>query len=406
MTQSHQILIIGGGAAGISTAASLLRRNKKLDIAIVEPSAIHYYQPGFTLVGAGTDPLERMTRPEERCIPEGATWIQDTVTEVQPEQNRVGLESGKELAYEHLVACPGVVLNWEKIPGLTEALGNYGICSNYSPDTAPYTWECIRNFQGGRAIFTQPSMPIKCPGAPQKAAYLAADYFHRHGIDAEVEFDLVAGKIFGVDFYVPILEQVVESLGIQVNYQTELVAVDGPNRQATFETAGDKGKKSERATRSFNMLHVTPPQSPPEWVQQSPIANEGGWIEVDSTTLQHTRYANVFALGDAASTPNSKTAAAVRLQAPVVATNLLAHMEGQELNSAYDGYASCPLTTHYGKVVMAEFVYGGKPVSTLSLEPRQERRSMWWIKRHGLPALYWQVMLQGREWLSSHQPRE
>lgn len=404
MARSHQIVIIGGGAAGISTAASLLRRNPDLDIAIVEPSTVHYYQPGFTLVGAGTDSLERMTRSEARYIPEGATWIQEAASGVRPGDNRVDLASGEELAYEHLVACPGVVLDWQRIEGLPDTLGTNGVCSNYAPETAPYTWQCVQDFTGGRAIFTQPPMPIKCPGAPQKAAYLAADYFRRHGVDAEVEFDLAAGKIFGVDFYVPALERVAESHGIQVNYQDHLVAVDGANRQATFEAVGE-GEEPERVTRTFDLLHVTPPQSPPDWVKQSPLANENGYIEVDPTTLQHTRFDNVFALGDAGSTPNSKTAAAVRLQAPVVAGNLLARLEGRPFPGAYDGYASCPLTTRYGKVLNAEFTYGGKPVSTLPLEPRKERRLMWWINRHGLPMLYWNVMLSGREWLSGHRPR-
>lgn len=405
MARSHQIVIVGGGAAGISTAASLLHRNPDLDIAIVEPSAVHYYQPGFTLVGAGTDSLERMTRSEARYIPEGATWIQEAATGIRPGDNRVDLASGEELAYEHLVACPGVALDWQRIEGLPEALGANGVCSNYAAETAPYTWQCLRELNGGRAIFTQPPMPIKCPGAPQKAAYMAADYFRRKGIDAEVEFDLAGGKIFGVDFYVPPLERVAESHGIQVNYQTNLVAVDGPNRQATFEAVGE-GQESERVTRTFDMLHVTPPQSPPDWVKQSPLANESGFIEVDPTTLQHARFDNVFALGDAGSTPNSKTAAAVRLQAPVVAGNLLARLEGHRFPAAYDGYASCPLTTRYGKVLMAEFVYGGKPVSTLPLEPRTERRSMWWIKRHCLPVLYWNLMLRGREWVPGHRPRQ
>ncbi|MEX2516267.1 MAG: FAD/NAD(P)-binding oxidoreductase [Gammaproteobacteria bacterium] len=403
---SHTALIVGGGAAGITVAASLRRRRPDLDIALIEPSEDHYYQAAFTLVGGGAYALERTRRRESTLIPEGVTWIRQAAAGFDPDNNRVELADGNHVNYRYLVVCPGLQLDWGGIDGLTEALGKNGVCSNYDPQLAAYTWDCIRAFRGGSALFTQPDMPIKCPGAPQKIAYLAADHFRRQGLldNADLRFTLAGEAIFSVKEFQRPLEQVAERYGIEVEYRKRLVAVDGNAREAVFETTGGNGDK-EQVTHRFDLLHVTPPQSAPDFIKQSPLANDTGWVDVDIHSLRHNRYSNVFALGDAAATPNSKTAAAVRLQAPVVVHNLLAALAGQTLPQEYDGYASCPLVTAHGRVILAEFIYGGKVTPSFPLDPRRERRSMWWLKKYFLPLLYWDIMLKGRHWDIPHKPR-
>jgi sulfide:quinone oxidoreductase len=405
-TKHHQILIIGGGTAGITVAATLRRKpaGKDLDIAIIEPSETHYYQPAFTLVGAGAYSLEQTRRAENTLIPPKVDWIHDTVASFAPENNQVTLSSGTQVSYDYLVVCPGVILNWDKIQGLTETLGKNGVCSNYSPDYAQYTWECLQGLESGaKAIFTQPPMPIKCPGAPQKIAYLAADHLRKKGIldTCELYFCNHGAAMFGVPFFSRELDKVVARYGINAKFQHNLVAVDGGAKQAIFEVVGGE-KAGEKITLDFDMLHVTPPQSPPDAVKSSALANEAGYADVHQHTMQHTKYKNVFALGDAGSTPNSKTAAAIRKQAPVVVRNLLHLMSGGELEEGYDGYGSCPLTTAYGKVLMAEFIYGGKVTPTFPLDPRKERWINWWIKTTGLPLMYWHYMLKGHEWFFQH----
>ena len=146
----------------------------------------------------------------------------------------------------------------------------------------------------------------------------------------------------------------------------------------------------------FEMMHVTPPQGPPNVIKESPIANEAGWVEVDDHTLQHKRYPNVWSSGDCSSLPVSKTGAAVRKQVPVLVDNLLARRDGRPLTASYDGYASCPLVTSRNSVVLAEFGYGGKILESFPFDQAQERYSMYALKAYGLPRMYWHGMLRGR----------
>ena len=386
----HQILVIGGGAAGINVAANLRRKRPGLSVAIVEPSQTHYYQPAWTLVGGGAFDLDATARPMAGQIPKGVTWIQDAVTEFQPDDNRVVLKSGQQVDYEQMVVCPGLQLDWHKVQGLQETLGRNGVCSNYSFETTRYTWECIQGFHEGPALFTQPAMPIKCAGAPQKIMYMACDQFRRAGVldRADVQFFLPGEAMFGVKEFVPPLERVVARYGITVNYKTNLVAVDGEKKIATFQRVGGEGEV-ETFTRAFGMIHVTPPQSAPDVVKQSPLAAASGWLDLDKFSLQHLRYPNVFGLGDVGSMPNAKTAAAVRMQTPVVVDNLLALRDSRALAGAYDGYGSCPLITERGKVILAEFLYDGKLAPTFPLDPTRERWLGWFLKADFLPWMYW-----------------
>ncbi len=404
-TKHHQILIVGGGTAGITVAASLHRRGPgSLDIAIVEPSEIHYYQPCFTLVGAGAYDMAKTRRPERSLIPAGVTLIHGAAKAFDPDKNSVVLETGDALTYDYLVVCTGVKLDWDEIEGLSATLGKNSVCSNYSPLYAPYTWQCVQGLKpGSRAVFTQPPLPFKCPGAPQKIVYLTADRLRRAGAlqACDLQYFVHAPVVFGVPFFARELMKVVARYGIKAYFQQNLVAVDGAAKTATFEAVGgdDKGK---RTTVTFDMLHVSPPQSPHDAIKKSPLANAAGWVEVNQNSMQHVRYPNVFSLGDVCSTPNSKTAAAVRKQSPIVVRNLLRMIAGTPVEVGYDGYASCPLTTAYGKAILAEFIYGGKVTPTLPLDPAKERWIGWWIKITGLPIFYWNYMLKGYEWFFKH----
>ena len=403
--RKHDVVIVGGGTAGITVAASLRRRApKSLDIAIIDPAESHYYQPAWTLVGAGAYDLDLTRRRLASLVPDGVRLIRDAVTAFRPDANEVTLASGDVVGYGQLVVCPGLILDWEKVDGLPEALGRDGVCSNYSADYAEYTWDCIQGLKSGaRAVFTQPPMPFKCPGAPQKIAYLAADHLRRSGLlkSCHVEFHTATPAIFGVPFFAKALTRVAARYGIEIDVSHNLIAVDGAARKATFEVVDGDGKGS-RIVVEYDMLHVTPPQAPPAFIKTSPLANEAGWVDVDQGILQHPKFSNVFSLGDVCSAPNSKTAAAIRKQSPVVVRNILRVRKGEKVEAGYDGYASCPLTTAYGKVIMAEFIYGGKVTPSFPLNPGKERWAYWWIKKTGLPLMYWHYMLKGREWFLGH----
>jgi sulfide:quinone oxidoreductase len=391
----HQILIVGGGAAGITAAAQLKRTRPALQVAILEPSGDHYYQPGWTLVGGGVFSMEQTHRSEGDLIPSGVTWIREAAAAFDPEHNSVTTSGGQQLSYDVLIMATGLKLCWDRIAGLPEALGKGGVCSNYSREFAPYTWEAIQSFKGGTAVFTCAPMPIKCPGAPQKIAYLADDAFKKRRLNARVIYATATPGIFGIPTYAAPLREVVKRKGIDARYSHVLTEVRPGSREAVFQVT--EGETSREEVIQYDLLHVTPPMAAPDVVAQSALANGAGFVEVDKFSLQHVRYPNVFSLGDVSGMPNSKTAAAVRGQAPVLTANLLAFLDGASLDAAYDGYSCCPLITGYGRTIMAEFNYDAEPTPSFPLDPTKERWSMWWVKVNLLPSLYWNRMLTGAQ---------
>ncbi|QPN64130.1 FAD/NAD(P)-binding oxidoreductase [Synechococcus sp. CBW1004] len=398
-TRHHRVLIVGGGAASITTASLLRRQRPQLDVAILEPSADHDYQPGWTLVGGGVMRIEQTRRSEASLIPGGVTWIQAAATGFDPDHNSVATSTGDTIRYDVLIVATGLQCRWEQIEGLREALGSHGVCSTYSRDFAPYTWQSIRDFKGGNAVFTMPATPVKCGGAPQKVMYMADDAFKARsgvGVNSRVIFCTPLRTLFAVSAYARTLQQVVRRRGIDVRFGWELKAVRGPEQKAVFDVHETDGNV-HREELPFGMLHAVPPMSAPDVVASSPLAGEGpgGWVAADRFTTQHPRYANVFSLGDVAGLPTSKTAGAVRGEAPVTAANVLAFLEGRELSSHYDGYTVCPLITGYNNVVMAEFDYSQKPICSFLVDPTKERWSMWLMKTKMLPWLYWNRMIKG-----------
>ena len=401
----YDVVVVGGGSAGISVSASLLKRNASLRIAVIEPNTEHYYQPAWTLVGGGAFDVKDTVRPTAAVMPKGVVWIKASLCAFAPQRKVVLLSDGTELGYQQLIVCPGLQLAWEHIEGLEETLGKNGVTSNYRHDLAPYTWELVRTLKGGKALFTQPGMPIKCAGAPQKAMYLSCDHWRKRGVldSMAVEFNLAGAVLFGVPTFVPPLMKYVEAYKAQLAFQSNLVKVDGPGKTAWFDVTDADGGVT-RVEKAFDMLHVVPPQQAPDVIRRSELADKAGWFETDPATLQHPRYPDIFALGDVCNTPNAKTAAATRKQVVVVAENLLALRKGAALPKRYDGYGSCPLTVENGKVILAEFGYGAKLLPTFALDPTVARKSAWWLKATFLPWFYWQGMLKGREWFTDCKP--
>jgi sulfide:quinone oxidoreductase len=397
MKSHYQVLVIGGGNAGLSVASRLLKKDSSLLVGIIEPSEKHYYQPAFTLVGGGQYDINNTVKNEADFIPEGAEWILDFADKFDPENNKVRTRTSGDITYDYLVVCPGIQLNWDGVEGLKETIGQNGVCSNYRFDQAPYTWELVKNFTKGTALFTSPGTPIKCGGAPQKIMYLASDTFKKAGTlkDINVEFCNAGGVIFGVKKYADTLLKVVDRYGIKLNMKHDLSKIDGPNKIATFKVTDAEGNVSE-VKKSFDMIHVTPPQGAPDFIKESPLANEAGWVDVNKHTLQHNKYPNVFSLGDVSSTPNAKTGAAIRKQAPVLVENLMAQINQKSLNGSYNGYGSCPLVTGIGKLVLAEFDYDGNPAETFPFNQAKERYSMYLLKTKVLPYMYWNKILSGK----------
>jgi sulfide:quinone oxidoreductase len=435
MSKHHQVLIIGGGTAGIMVAAMMKKKNPKISIGLMEPADKHYYQPIWTLVGANDFKFKDSIRSMSSVMPQGVDWIQEFAETFEPEQNKVTSKNGNEYTYDYLVVAPGLKIAPDLVPGLAEAMDKGVVCSNYTDPE--HTWEVLKNFKGGTALFTQPATPIKCGGAPQKIMYLADDHFRKTGVrdKTNIVFALPGNVIFSVKVIADTLMNVVDRKDINVRFYHKLVKVDAQEQIAWYQIVKENigggcvvikkndddvldkdiqyNYKDVKVTEKdsmigihFDMMHLAPPQQAPDFIRNSPLAKDTGWLSVDSETMQHTKYANVFGLGDAAELPTAKTGAAIRKQVPVVVGNILHLIESNSLaDKKYNGYSSCPLVTGYGKMVLAEFDYSLKftPDPKLKQFPlmisdsSKEHWRLYLLKKHILPYLYWSKMMKGFE---------
>ena len=408
---SHSnILIVGGGCAGIAVASRINNLKSDLSISIIEPSEKSLYQAAWTLVGAGAYDVGKTIKPMSEVMPKYVKWIKEYAEEFIPEKNSVKTNKGN-YTYDYLVVCPGLKLNFDGVKGLKEHLGKNNVCTNYSAEMATYTWECLKKLEGGTLLFTEPPMPIKCAGAPQKIAYLAADHLKKKGKlkDSQLEFLCAKPVIFGVPHFQGPLNEICDSYGIKRSFQHNLISVDGNSKEAVFKQS-DKDGNTKEVTKKFDFIHVTPPQTSPDFVKNSPLADAGGWVDVDHKvgTLRHTKFDNVYSLGDVMNAPNAKTGAAVRKQAPIVAHNIIIDInKSADSYRHYDGYGACPLTVAYGKVMLAEFCYAGKVTPSFPFDPTKPSSLYWQMKSKLFPWLQWNVMFKGKEWAKpTHKPLE
>jgi sulfide:quinone oxidoreductase len=420
MRKHYQVLIIGGGTGGIMTAAQLKRKDRSLSIAIIEPSQVHWYQPAWTLVGAGTFKFNKTHREERKLIPKGVDWIRDKATTFNPEENTVSTQNRGDFSYDYLVVSAGIKMEVDALPGLREALETDSVCSNYLyPEK---TFKVLKNFKGGNAVFAQPGTPIRCGGAPMKIMYLAESYFRKHGVRGKtnVLYATPGSVIFGVKEFAETLSSIIRKRDIIFKTFYKPVHIDPIKKEITFQytkpntvldssqmdaAIKEKLVDSNTVTVHYDMLHIAPPQSAPDFIQQSPFAyaegSNKGWMQVDTHTLQHPTYKNVFGVGDSVALPTAKTGAAIRKQAPVVVDNILHMMKQQPFSEKqYEGYSSCPIVTDYGKMLLAEFKYGNvrdsDPLIRKFVDTTKEQWSMWILKKYGLPWLYWHKMMKGK----------
>ena len=418
MSKHYNVVVIGAGTGGIMTAAQIKNQKRDASIAIIDPADTHYYQPAWTLVGAGAYDYNKTGRPMSSVIPKGCDWVKDAVTTIDADNSKVNTANSGELSYDILVAAPGIQIDVDGIPGLKEGLEAGVVCSNYTDPKK--TWELVQKFKGGNAVFTQPTTPIKCGGAPQKIMYLADDYWAKTGVKGEtnVIFATPGSVIFGVPDFAKTLTKVLQRKNIHFKPFYAISKIDVANKEVHFTNAkpgendcvvNEGNGLSERTEGDsayvipFDLLHLAPPQSAPDFIKNSPLSNgtPGGWIDVDINTLQHNKYSNVFAVGDAAALPTAKTGAAIRKQAPVVAGNVVAMLNSNKITDAqYEGYSSCPLVTGYGKMVLAEFKYNNvrdsDPFLSKFVDTTKENYSMWILKKFGLPYMYWNRMMKGK----------
>ncbi|CAH2274044.1 sulfide:quinone oxidoreductase, mitochondrial [Pelobates cultripes] len=390
----YDVVVVGGGAAGITMSSRMKRKVGAGNVAVIEPSEKHYYQPMWTLVGGGAKQLASSERSTSSLIPSGVKWIKSEVKGFDPDKNSIRIDDDKEISYKYLIIALGIKLQFEKVKGLPEGFQYPKIGSNYSVKYVEKTWKALQDFKKGNAIFTFPNTPVKCAGAPQKIMYLSEAYLRKTGkrSDANIIFNTSLGVIFGVKKYADALLDIIRERNIQVNYRHNLIEVRADKQEAVFENLDKPG---ETKVYQYEMLHVTPPMGPPDVLVNSPVADAGGWVDVSKDTLQHKKYPNVFGIGDCTNLPTSKTAAAIAAQSAVLDKTISLVMKNENPTSKYDGYTSCPLVTGYSKVILAEFDYSQQPLETFPIDQGKERRSMYHMKADMMPFLYWNLLLKG-----------
>ncbi|MFJ6535020.1 NAD(P)/FAD-dependent oxidoreductase [Paenarthrobacter sp. NPDC091711] len=397
MESVHEVAIIGGGNAGVSLAARLKRYGVK-DIALIEPKEHHLYQPLFSHIAGGRAEVKEAVRSQKSVTPKGVEWIKDKAVNVDAKSNSVTLASGSTVTYQYLVVCPGLQYNWDVVPGLAEAVHSPYGSSHYEFELAPKLWTLLSSMTSGTVIFTMPAGPVKCAGASQKPMYLACDYWRERGVLENIRVVMVQPypTVFGVPEVDVELDRKIAEYGIELRTNSELVAVDPAHRVATIRNIADHTSEE----LPYDVLNAVPPQSAPDWLKATDLpANEDqyGFVEVDTETLQHPRYPNVWSLGDAAGTSNSKAGGALRQQTKVLAKNLLSARKGEPLRAKYNGYSVCPFTVSRNTVVFAEFDDGYKPLPTIPKVPTwKESRFAWWVDRDMFPQVYWHLILKGR----------
>ncbi len=433
-----KILIVGGGLAGMSTAARFTNELSNPDITVIEPNKDSVsYQPGQTLVGAGLWNQSDITYKRDDFIPSGVKVITEQAMEFDPENNTVTTDKGTKISYDYLVIAAGVKLNYAAIKGLenigelysagenktaVKQMTDMGIASIYSADGSTATWSLMQKFiadaKSGKkvkGVFTHPNTPIKCGGAPKKIMYLTNARLKEEGArdNADLHFYPNGGAMFGVKEYHEAIKSQFEREGFKWSYKHNLIAVDGAAKTATFNHHWkEKGAwdedleefgielKSEEVVVSYDFLHVTPPMKAPDEIANSKLGSSKGWVPVTKETLQHVKYPNVYALGDIAAVPMGKTGGSARKQYKIVVNNIISMMEGNAkaitTNPKYEGYTVCPLITTIGTVMLAEFNWTKKPTPMVPLDPTQERYIWWLLKIYLLKPMTIYGMLSGK----------
>ena len=431
-----KIVIVGGGLAGMSTAARLTNMLSNADITVVEPDPTSVsYQPGQTLVAAGLWDKSDITYNRDDYLPDGVTLVKDKVVTFDPDNNKVTTAGGKELGYDFLIVTTGLMLNYAGIEGLDgeitssgadnavvmEKVGKNGTHSLYFRDGAAATWDGIQELiekakthtgpEKLQALFTHPNTPIKCGGAPKKIMYLTHARLEEAGVRDKVELTFLpnGSAMFGVPEYHEAILKQFEVRGFKWKYAHNLVKLDTEAKVATFDHHWkEKGAydedleeyemitKHEPVEMKYDFIHVVPPMKAPDEVGNSPVGSGKGWVPVTKETLQHVKYPNVFAMGDVAAVPMGKTGGSARKQYKVLCDNLIAQMEGKPLEAKYGGYTVCPLITSIGTVMLAEFDWSKKPTPSFPLDPTQERWIWWVLKVYLLKPMTMYGMLAGR----------
>jgi sulfide:quinone oxidoreductase len=392
--EHHEVLIVGGGNAGISLGARLLRDGAS-DVAIVESQEVHRYRPLLSYVGAGEAEMSSLERPMGDVIPDGCTWIRDSVVSVDTGTSTLSTRDGRTLHWSTLVLCPGMQEDWDATTGLREAYDEGWAGSTFVPDSAPHVWETLRSLRSGSVVFTVPPEPAPCGATALKPLFMACDHWRRQGVldDLEVRLVVPGPGVLGLPSADEMLSSVSASYGVEVLREARVARLDSSSRTLTVDSAA-----GPRTLEDVAYAHVVPEYRAPRWIAESGLAigAASGLVDIDPETLRHSRHQSIWALGDAADVATRPSGGALRPQVEILAQNIAATARGDELRR-YDGYTVMPITTSRRQLMLVEVDREGhaKPSAPL-VDLTRPRRSTWLFDRYALPVIYFRRILRGK----------
>ena len=391
---SFDVLIVGGGNAGLSVAARLLRRGV-VKVGVVEPLAVHTYRPLLSYVGGGQASRSSAERTQESVTPDECTWLQDSAVGVDTESQTVRCTSGRVYRYADLVLAPGLVPDEAELADVFTAVDTEAVASYYL-DHAEKTWQLVESMEAGHAVFTVPRPPVSCTGTTLKPLFLAAAYWSRTERLDDIDITLIVDRpdLLGVREIDDRLRRHLDEIGVQVLNNATVTGVHTAERKVAVRLGDGVEEKLP-----YDLLHLVPPFRGPRWIEASGLADGAahGEVDIDPKTFRHRVHANVWALGDAANVGTDPSGGAIRRQSAILVDNLMAARHGGRFKE-YDGYTVAPIATDRNRLMFGEFDRSGSLSNSLPsfVDPLKPRWSAWAFDRYGLPQMYWNLILKGR----------
>lgn len=409
-TTRRKIVIIGGGVGGMAVFTKIHEELRYPDVTLIEPSTHCVYPPLWPLVSVGAATPEETLRPIRDYLPETSRWSRDRAKKIDQKKHIVVTEGGREIPYEFLVICPGLVHNPKDIKKLDSMIEDGHVQSTYDLASAERTYAALQEVEEGTILVTTNALGIR-DNYTLVMAHMIEDYVSRKGIRDKVKviFATVNDQLFPNDEVHKAYERLASNKKIEIITGQKLVGIDTEAKEAELAPLDEKGKPSKETTKiPYSFLHVTPELVPPEVVGKSKlIARRGdfkGWLNVDPFTLENTKDPNVFGLGEVTNLEIPMSMDALEAQATVVAHNLVSRLRGRGpyFYKTYDGSASLPFVYGQGSAVQSRVQFnvtqdekGKDEVDGFKVTQTPSAGAFLWLAlRHLAPRRYWKRQLK------------
>jgi sulfide:quinone oxidoreductase len=373
-----RVVVLGGGVGG-TLIANLLDKQlgRDADVTVIDPTGLHFYQPGYLYVALGQANGRWLVRDERTLLRDRVKLVVEGAKLVDPAAMEVHMERGGKVPYDYLVISTGARLAPENIPGAVAGANEF-----YSMEGAQRTREALRDFRGGKIVVGIAGIPYKCPPAPVEFVFMVEDHFRRIGRRRFVDITYLSplNRCFTIESASKLLQPLLDERGVHLETFFNVESVDASAGKVSSIEGDEKG---------YDLLVLVPPHRGQSIVVDSGLGDASGWVPVDRNTLQHEQHDRIFAMGDATNLPISKSGSTAHFEAPVVASRIASLVRGTAPKESYGGRVMCFVETGRGKATSLRFDYENPP------EPPQPNR-FWHYGKWLFNRVYWETVPQGR----------